>query len=292
MIKVLVPVVFSEFSLNALTFGITLAEKIQAEVTILHCLPAIEAKEDLPPTKEISEFGENPYQLPASRNEEQVREYLSLFIQQKTVSLTELQRKNVILNYRIEYGYPEDVIPKVCAKECSDVIIMGTKTKNETLKELLGNVTNDVIHKVKVPVLAIPSHSKIDLTRIGKVLFLTEFKEQDYFSMDRLIRIMAPFHTEIHATHFCRKKEVVADISHMEQFKLYCESTYRNHKILFRNFTGEDFVTTLDKYVVENGIDILAMTHRKRNVLQSLFNTEKTRKMLFHTDVPLLVFHS
>jgi len=292
MIKVLVPVVFSEFSLNALTFGMSLAEKVQAEITILHCLPIIETKEDLVSTKEVSEFGVDSFQFPTKMNEEEIIEKLQLLTQQKVDSLREVQKNNILIKYRVEYGYPEDVIPNVCAENRCDVVIMGTKTKNETLKELLGNVTNDVIHKVTVPVLAIPAHSTIDLTQIGKMLFLTEFKEQDYFSMDRLIRILAAFDTEIHAIHFCRKQEDDQDINRMEQFKLYCESTYRNHKILFRNFTGEEFITTLEKYVTENGIDILAMTHKKRNILQRLFKTEKTKKMLFHTDIPLLVFHS
>jgi nucleotide-binding universal stress UspA family protein len=225
-------------------------------------------------------------------SEAETRENLRILAEDKINSLSETQKNNISINYRFEYGYPEDVIPKVCAQQGCDVVIMGTKTKDETLKELLGNVTNDVIHKVSVPVLAIPAHSTIDLSRIGKVLFITEFKEQDYFSMDRLIRIISAFNTEIHAIHFCQKREEEMDVTRMEQFKLYCESTYRNHPILFRNFTGKEFVSTLEKYVADHDIDIMAMTHKKRNVLQRLFGTEKTRKMLFHTDIPLLVFHS
>jgi nucleotide-binding universal stress UspA family protein len=54
---------------------------------------------------------------------------------------------------------------------------------------------------------------------------------------------------------------------------------------------GEPFIPALEKYVAENNIDLIAMTKRKRNMIAKLFSPEITRKILFHTDIPLLVFH-
>lgn len=292
MIKVLVPVVFSDYSLNALSFGINLAEKFPAEITILHCFATFETREDLNLSHDHADKGNLTARAELERREQEIREKLNLLTKQKVEALSAIQKKNITLKFRFEYGYPEDIIPKISEQEHCDVIIMGTKTKGETIKELLGSITSDVIQKVTAPVLAVPSHSVIDLSRIGKVLFLTEFNEQDYFSMHRLIRIIAPFDTEVHAIHFCQKEGDKTDIKRMEQFKVYCESTYRNHKIIFHILTGKVFVKTLEEYITNNDIDILAMTRKKRNILQRLFSTAITRKLLFQTDIPLLVFHS
>lgn len=288
MIKLLVPVNFSEYSLNALKFGLTLAEKFPAEITILHCFGLYESKSEL----NLTDVEKINLRQEVEKQEEEAREKLNRLTLDKVNSMSPSQKKNITLKVRFEYGYPEDVIPIISQKENCDVIIMGTKTKGETIKELLGSITGDVIQKVTAPVLAVPAHSVVDLSRIGKVLFLTEFDEQDYFSIHRLIRIITPFDTEIHAVHFCYKKGEETEMLKMEKFKVYCDSTYRNHKIIYQILKGKDFVETIEQYVQEHQIDILAMTRKKRNFLQRFFNASITRKLLFHTDIPLLVFHA
>lgn len=292
MIKILVPVIPCDYSLNALSFGLSLAEKFPAEITVFHCFPVYEDRQVLDATEQHSgKTKEVSANLP-EQQEPVVREKLKTLAQERLIAVPDFQRANITLKYRFEYGYPEDVIPELSRQENYDVIIMGTKTKGETIKELLGSITGDVIQRVTAPVLAVPAHSAVDLSRIGKVLFLTEFDERDFFSMHRLIRIMTPFDTEIHAVHFCHKKENPNDIEKLERFKEYCESTYRNHKILFHVLAGKDFVKSMEEYATENKIDIIAMTRKKRSLLHRWFNKGITRRLLFHTDIPILVFHS
>jgi hypothetical protein len=82
-----------------------------------------------------------------------------------------------------------------------------------------------------------------------------------------------------------------ADSQKLEQFREYCESTYRSHQLRFGYEQIDQYIPALETYVEKNQIDMIAMTRRKRNMIAKLFNTEITRKILFHTDVPLLVFH-
>jgi nucleotide-binding universal stress UspA family protein len=292
MIKVLVPVVFSDYSLNGLTFGIGLSEKIPVDIIILHCFACVETTGDLNLPVEQGLTGRVDPMAELERQERETRQRLGDLAAQKMAGLTDVQKKNVTIHIRFDYGYPEDQIPKVARELNCDVVIMGSKTKDEIIKELLGSITSDVINRVSVPVLVVPAHSTIDLTRIGKVVFLTRFNKQEFTAMHRLINLMGPFNTEIHAIHFCRKQEREADLKRLLQFKEYCESTYRNHKILFHNFTGKEFIATLEKYVTEHGIDILAITHKKRNVLQRFFRAEVAHRLLYHTNIPLLVFHA
>lgn len=288
MIKVLVPVNFSDYSLNALKFGFNLAKKIPVEITVLHCFGLYEAKDEL----NIPGDKSDDLRKVLEKREEESNLKLRIIAQDELHSITDVQKGNITLKYRFEYGYPEDIIPKVSREENSDVIIMGTKTKGDTIKELLGSVTGDVIHKVLVPVLAVPANSSIDFSHIAKVLFLTEFDRSDYHSMHRLITIIAPFDTIIFAVHFSQNKESEEDVKKMVNFKEYCESTYINRNFLFHNLVGKDFVSSIENYVKDNNIGIFAMTRNKRTILQRIFNTGITRRLLFQTDIPLLVFQS
>ncbi|NJO90574.1 MAG: universal stress protein [Chloroflexia bacterium] len=49
---------------------------------------------------------------------------------------------------------------------------------------------------------------------------------------------------------------------------------------------------TLQDFINERSIDIIAMTTHKRNFISRLFYPSMTKKMLFQTDTPMLVFHA
>jgi len=286
MIKILVPVTFAEYSLNALTYALTLAGKFPSVVTILHSFSEYEDIEEEP-------GGEKPNQEKQDvREREQVaRDKLAGLCQSTINKMTSIQDKNIELQNRFEFGYPEDVITNVCAEMNPDVVVMGTQSKGETIKELLGSITSDVMKKVNVPVLAVPASSGIDLEKLSKVLFITDFSEKDYVSMHKLVRLISPFHTFIHAVKFVYHRPDENEIQKKDEFRDYCQNTYRNHQLEFAYQQSDQFIPALEKYVGENNIDLIAMTRRKRNMIAQLFSPEITRKILFHTDIPLLVFH-
>ena len=55
---------------------------------------------------------------------------------------------------------------------------------------------------------------------------------------------------------------------------------------------GNDISGSLQKIIDEEKIDILSLTTHKRNMISRLFNPSIARKMVFHTNTPLLVFHA
>jgi nucleotide-binding universal stress UspA family protein len=48
----------------------------------------------------------------------------------------------------------------------------------------------------------------------------------------------------------------------------------------------------IDQFIQDNGVDALALTTHRRNILTRLFNPGIARKMLLHTKTPVLVFHA
>ncbi|MDG5799350.1 universal stress protein [Marinilabiliaceae bacterium ANBcel2] len=289
MIKILVPVNFSDYSLNAISYALTLAEKFPAEVIILHCFSNyVPLNEQEKTIKDVDKVVVERVEKEEKDSQQKLKELTNSFIK----SLNQNQNQNIDITYKFEYGYPEDVIPLISKELSADVIIMGTKCKGDTIKEALGSITGDVMQKVSAPVLAVPSHSTINLSRIGKVMFLIELNQRDYISLHRLIRIISPFQTQINVVYYTTGKADKNDIRKMEMLHTYCDVTYRNYNINFDIITGKNFIKTVDEYLEENSIDIIAMTRRKRTVLRKLFSPSVTRKMLFNTDIPLLIFHS
>jgi len=289
MIKLLVPVDLSDYSLNALKYAIKLGEKFSSEIILAHCFPEVVDESDLgiaPGT-----VVDDPAKLIKERREKE-KQFLEELLQETVNRLTEEQRRNISVSYRFEIGYAEDVLLALSEEISPDVIVMGTKSKDETIKELLGSVTSDVVRKARVPVLTIPADSGIDVGKISNVLFVTDFTEVDYESLHKLIKLISPFKTVIYAIQFNTSHPDKWDREKMNEFRQYCAETYRNHSIESKILYSEDFLKEIDKFIKEKDIDIIAMTRKKRNIIMSLFHPSITRKILFHTNIPLLVFHT
>nr|WP_321453945.1 universal stress protein [uncultured Carboxylicivirga sp.] len=268
MVKIYVPVNFSEYSINAINYAMTLAQKLNVDITLLHCTHSFQDDESVPDDNQIKKNFEDLL----GKYQEQTSD-------------------NISIHTRKINGYPEDVLVDLSIDEDPDVIVMGTRSKGETIKELLGSVTSDVIKNARVPVLAVPAQSTINLDKISHVLFVTDFGEQDYRSLHKLIKLVTPFETVIHAVHFAASEPDRWDKKRLEEMRLYCSETYRKYQIEFEFITGDDFINSLDEYIQSTKTDLIAMTRRRRNMISKIFHPSITRKILFHTDIPLLVFH-
>ena len=53
-----------------------------------------------------------------------------------------------------------------------------------------------------------------------------------------------------------------------------------------------DIVKSLDEYLRHNKTDLLVTATRKRNLIERIFDRSITRKLIFHTHIPLLALHT
>src|SRR5690554_393526 len=105
MIKLLVPVIFTDYSLNAVNYALTLAGKFPAEVTLLHCFGDFLPRENEESTPEYLPV-ENNQDVESKENT--TRNRLEALRREWLKQLRPDQDLNLLC--RFEYGYPEDLI--------------------------------------------------------------------------------------------------------------------------------------------------------------------------------------
>ena len=54
---------------------------------------------------------------------------------------------------------------------------------------------------------------------------------------------------------------------------------------------NEDIVTGINMFVAKEKADMIAIIPRKHNILSNIFQERNTKKMAFHTSIPLLALH-
>lgn len=277
MIKFLIPVNFAPYTINAIKYCAALAHHLKGEITMVYCythLLSNEGKED--EGNFISSYDDALKGLKKLKSEV-LEDFES--IDKDHVKLEVLE------------GYPEDIIPEFCESYAPDLIVMGTKSKGETIKELLGSVTLDVITKVQNPVMAVPNNYEFVLDKLTNILFVTDFEKCQYTSLHKLVNLVGAFDTKIHSVQYCPHGKDKAVVEKLTEYSDYCKSTYRNQPMVCNYIEGANIIDSTEEYITANNIDMLAITRRKRNAISQLLQPSRTKKILFNAEIPTLFFH-
>ncbi len=137
--RVLCPIDFSDFSLDALQHAIAVARWYSAQLTLLHVYPA---------TRPIAGEGPPPHLLEVdpAKMTEQVRTFCAPL-------LGELANRVEIL---VRPGDPAREIRAEADQHAYDLVILGTHGRSGFERLFLGSVTEKVIRTIRVPALTIP----------------------------------------------------------------------------------------------------------------------------------------
>lgn len=124
----------SENSIKALNYGVNLAEKLGARITLLN-------------VQERRLYESSPRVA-----EEMGEKIISKAIESISV-------KGVKFDKQLTFGVPSDVIADVAEKEDYDLIVLGSRGLGTVQRFLLGSISDDVTHKAKCSVLIVPASS-------------------------------------------------------------------------------------------------------------------------------------
>ncbi|WP_288242287.1 universal stress protein [uncultured Bacteroides sp.] len=287
--KVLIPVDFSNYSMKACEFGFNFAQNMGAEVVLLHIYFTPIYTTSLP-------YGDVfNYQIADEENVKNILQKvhadlntLSNNIKEKVASG---EFPNVKYSCVLREGIPEEEILRYSKENRPRIIIMGTRGKNQKDIDLIGSVTAEVIERSRVPVLAIPENTPFkQLSEAKRIAFITNFDQRDLIAFDTLIAALKLFHFSVSLIHLSDVKDTWNEIK-LGGIKEYFQKQYPDLEIHYDVVMDDDFLNSLDDYIKNNHIDIITLTTYKRNIFSRLFNPGIARKMIFHSDTPLLVIY-
>jgi len=284
--KILVPIDYSVYSKNACEYALGIAERLNAEIMLFHSyyfnvMPLVTVAEPF------------TYQVGTEQSLAEIKElaeknmmdfYLTL---KNEVDLKNIQ--NVRLNFRLTHGIPEEEILNYCNEYNPGVIIMGTRGHSADDEVLFGNVTTKVVEDATVPVLTIPEISKYQGINRTNILYATNFDKSDIKAIRKLLSLVYEFDVKIYCVHIGKTKW---DSVLMENLKEHFDEHYSGYEMECALIEGNDVLKELQKFIDDKRIDIIAMNTHKRNFITRFLNPSLTRRMLFHTQTPLLVFHA
>ncbi|WP_455638831.1 universal stress protein [Parabacteroides sp.] len=288
--KILIPIDFSDYSIKACELGINYAYHAGAEVMIMHAYFSPYFPSAIPMGDTLA------YQV---NEEESVQNVLKRVQIDMENICTLINRKiqsgelpKVKYNYVLREGLPEEEILAYCKEYHPFLIVMGTRGKSQKDMDLIGSVTGEVIEVNKVPVLAIPENIRFkDLSEAKHIAFATSFNQRDLVAFDEFMELVKGYDVQIHLFNISTSKDEWNEIR-LTGVNEYFKKQYPEANISHTVLADGDLLLAIEKFVRDQHIDVIALSTHRRNILARMFNPSIARKMLFHTDTPLLVMHS
>lgn len=286
--RILIPVDFSDYSMKACAIAFNMAREMDAKVKIMHVYFNPYYPTALPMSETFAYQGKEEKEF--QNIIEKVKKNIQKLCNTIDDKIASGELPPVNYSYVLREGLPEEEIVAFTKEYKPSLIIMGTRGKDQKDADLIGSVTAEVIEMTQIPLVTVPENTKFtDLKNVKHISFLTNFSQRDLVSFDLMTKLLAPYDMKISLTHIAVKKWDKWDEIKMEGIKSYFSRQYPNLKFDYQLIETDDMLKSLDEYIKNDDVDILALTTSKRNIFARMFSPSISRKMLFHSDTPLLV---
>jgi len=286
--RILVPIDFSDYSKSAALFAFGIAKSLNAEVKLVHVFKdPFMGGTFLGQRTSYENFSQNVI----NEIRQMAQTSMLHFIEELKDKLKLFELDNVRFHYVLKKGKPEYQIVKMSEDYKPYIIVLGTKGVGQMPNDLIGSVTLKVIENTKVPILAIPENWKFKGIDKLSVLYATDFQDSDFTSFNSLIDLLKPFSVKLECVHI--ETDEKNPWKEMQLFKLesYLNKTYEEN-IKCHIIKNNNLLNGIQEYIDKMGIDIISFSSPKRNIFYKLLYPNNLEKMIYQSQIPLLIFHS
>jgi nucleotide-binding universal stress UspA family protein len=287
--KILIPVDFSDYSMKACEIGFHYADRAGAEVVIMHACFSPYFPTSIPIGDTLA------YRIDENESTKELLKQVQADIESLSDQLRHKMDTGALPRVKFECilreGLPEEEIISFSKAHRPVLVVMGTRGKNQENMDLVGSVTGEIIEVNKVPTLAVPENVPFnDLSKVTRVAFATSFNPRDLIAFDSFMKLMRSFHQKIYLFNISTSHDGWNE-TRLSDIRKYFKKQYPDADIVYTVLDDGDLLLAVERFVRDNQIEMIALTTHRRNVLARMFNPGIARKMLFHTDTPLLILH-
>ena len=288
---ILVPIDFSTYSRQAAIVAFHLAHRHNVSLKFLYSFvdPIYSKRSQLNDTLD--------FDPDAKHNEATIKEFSDSEkrMNEFESELIELIKKGDIppvkFSHSIEEGVPEDVINQYAREHFPMLIVMGTREAGAKERDLVGSVTAEVLDTCRFPILTIPDN----MSKVSKqcsslnIIFFSNFDQQDILAVDTMLKLLPYKNLNINFIKLPSKKFTGDTSTALNRLRDYCKAHYAGHDFTTANIHIDSIEEEIHEIVNGNQIDLIAVPNKKKNVFARFFNPGVAHRILFHSDIPMMV---
>ncbi|MBO9202731.1 MULTISPECIES: universal stress protein [Niastella] len=274
MKKLLVPTDFSDTSKNAALFAVQMAADIQnAKIILIHVSDKITGGSDGSPLTE----DDDDRRIILSQALGQLKEEL-LAVSQAPIEFAMEKGSSLV-----------ETLTRYVRHQAIDMVIMGITGATRLEQIFMGSNTLEMAKEGVCPVLIVPPDAKY--RTIKNVVLASDFKEvETTIPVAPLKATLDLFKPNLHIVNVDSEHYVeLTDEYKAERKKL--ETMFSDYKPEFSFIRQYDFFDAISQFVDDRNIDLILIVPKDRSFVPSLFKTSHTKKLAYHSHVPIVAIH-
>ena len=275
MKTILVPIDFSATATNASNYALALAKQYginrivlynayQAPVSVDPMVPTVQLL-DIDLMKKSSQEG----------------------LTQAKKALEQLGSKDIQIDTFSEYNILTGGINELCAAVSADLVVMGITGGGAVTETLIGSNAVSVSQHSKLPVIIVPPNSVFE--KINKLVLACDFEQvEETTPMKPLTKLLEITGAELHVLHVNTPSKHVIDHSFEN---MILDRLLKEFSPTYHFIENESFTAGINLFSEKNKIDLIITMPKKHGFFDSLFKKSHTKKLAFHSHLPLMVMH-
>lgn len=280
MKNILVPTDFSDNALKAALYAAEIAKKNGATIFFLHSAPlgGEELDEPLPLHDKYKKLVL-----------EEIQGEMEKFSKSVTAVYPSIKTSTTIID-----GAVVNSIIEFTQVNKIELIVMGTKGASGIKEVLVGTVATDTISRAQVPVLVVPGDYEIE--EPDGILFATHHFEKNKKLLSVIIELARMFSAMVHVVVFidlgsAYSGELTEDNKRLTEYLDFLAKNYPDIKFRGEVIDGKDFENAIELYHLQHKTDMAAMIMYPKGFWEKVFHKSVTRRMAFHSTIPVLAIH-
>lgn len=288
--ELLVPVDFSDYSLKACETAIRLAQFHKANLVLLHTYinPVNALRAQLTDVLTFDEgVEETNSRIALQKEADKLMEQLS---ERLLNAMKEGALPVVKFSCMVSEGVPEEVINQYAKEHRPMLIVMGTRGIGTKEREMVGSVTAEVLDTCRQPIFTIPG-TVTQLRPDGEcnVVFFSNFDQEDILALDALFHLMPISPMNVILVRLPSKKVPSDSDRALNTLKEYCTTHYPQHHFSIDTISITNIDEEFGRISETHNINLITVPSKKKNVFARLFNPGIAHRLLFHSDIPMMV---
>ncbi len=275
MKKILCPIDFSEVSLNALEFAVSIGEKENGSMTLLNIFTPADFNKILK-SEHVKEEYDQLMEMAESK----------LSVIQKEIWNVSKKKGLAAISHELKSGKIVDVLANLANEKNCELIVVGTTGHSSYERKYIGGKTKDIIENTKCSVMCVPENHTYQ--KIKKIVYATDYQEEDKLAIQQLTDLGLALKAEIEILHVSHHDDTI-DKAIYEDFKKELLKFIQYERISINRVVFSNVAEGLDKYMKDQNADLLVLLNKKSNFLKSLFHTSLTQHLDKFTDYPLMI---
>jgi len=281
MKNILVPTDFSDTAMKAVTYAAEIAQKTEATVFLLHII-------------EPSSDGIHQHLTLSDRLQQEITNNRMRDLKELQTTVAEVF-PGLKLEIKLAKGSVTEAIRDFTEAQQVDLVTMGTTGASGMKEIFMGSVAAGAIGCTKIPVLTVPGSYK--MVEPDGILFATNRFEADKDLLNPIVELANLYAATIHVAVFVDTDEAIPpnylhNVLQLSNYMELLQKMFPDTKFKAELIKGSDFEETVDKYNNKNEVDLIAMITYPKSFWEKIMRKSMTKKMAFHSTIPLLAIPS